>query len=170
LADNRASQVSVHKDGRFEPAHAGPAALAGPIGPAGKGGGMGGKSDGLMMRMPNAMALGDFVGDLRRGLKIRQADLALRAGVSRQWIVAFEQGKPTLEVGLVLRTLETLGLEVEIKPRDPPPAWMIKLAREAQAKQYALQVRRRARRRTQREAERLNRLAMNAPKGVVDWD
>jgi HTH-type transcriptional regulator/antitoxin HipB len=82
---------------------------------------MGSKSDGLVMRAPNAMTLGGFVCDLRRGLKIRQADIALRAGVSRQWIVAFEQGKPTLEVGLVLRTLETLGLEVEIKPLDPPP-------------------------------------------------
>jgi hypothetical protein len=47
---------------------------------------------------------------------------------------------------------------------------MIKLAREAQAKQYAIQARRRARRRTRREAERLNRMAANAPKGVVDWD
>ena len=124
----------------------------------------------LVMAAPNAMALGDFVGTLRRGLKIRQADLALRAGVSRQWIVAFEQGKPTLEVGLVLRTLETLGLEIEISPRDPPPAWMIKLAREAQAKQYAIQARRRARRKTRREAERLNRLAMNAPRVFVDLE
>ena len=126
---------------------------------------MGGRDDGLTMRAPNAMALGGFVADLRRGLKIRQADLALRAGVSRQWVVAMEQGKPTLEVGLVLRTLETLGLEVTVRPLDPPPAWMIKLAREAQAKQYAIQVRRRARRRLRREAERLNRLAQNAPKG-----
>jgi HTH-type transcriptional regulator/antitoxin HipB len=123
---------------------------------------MAGKTDGLTMPTPNSMALGGFVCDLRRGLKIRQADLALRAGVSRQWIVALEQGKPTLEVGLVLRTLETLGLDVTLTPADPPPAWMIKLAREAQAKQYAIAARR-------REAERLNRLAMNAPKSVA-WD
>ncbi len=136
-----------------------------------RGNGFGGKAadDGLAMRTPNAMALGGFVADLRRSLKIRQADLALRAGVSRQWVVAMEQGKPTLEVGLVLRTLETLGLEVAVKPRDPPPTWMIKLAREAQAKQYAVQARRRARRRTRREVERLNRLAANAPKGV-EWE
>ncbi len=125
--------------------------------------------EGLAMPTPNIMALGDAICDLRRGLKIRQADLALRAGVSRQWIVALEQGKPTLEVGLVLRTLETLGLAVTLTPADPPPAWMIKLAREAQAKQYAIAARRRARRRMRREAERLNRLAQNAPKSVP-WD
>lgn len=123
----------------------------------------------LALETPNSMALGGAVGDLRRGLKIRQADLALRAGVSRQWIVALEQGKPTLEVGLVLRTLETLGLAVTLTPADPPPAWMIKLVGEAQAKQYAVAARRRARRRTRREAERLNRLALNAAKSVP-WD
>ncbi len=127
---------------------------------------MRGRVQGLAMPAPNIAALGGFVAELRRSLKIRQADLALRAGVSRQWIVAMEQGKPTLEVGLVLRTLETLGLEVSVAPLDPPPAWMIKLAREAQAKQYAIQMRRRARRRTRREAERMNRLAANVPKSV----
>ena len=128
-----------------------------------------GTSDDLRMATPNSMALGGFVCTLRRGLKIRQADLALRAGVSRQWIVALEQGKPTLEVGLVLRTLETLGLAVHVTPLDPPPAWMIKLSREAQAKQYAIAARRRAKRRMRREAERLNRLALNAV-GSVSWD
>ena len=123
----------------------------------------------LAMETPNSMTLGGAVCDLRRSLKIRQADLALRAGVSRQWIVALEQGKPTLEVGLVLRTLETLGLAVTLAPVDPPPTWMIKLAREAQAKQHAIAARRRARRRLRREAERLNRLARNAPKSVP-WD
>ena len=82
---------------------------------------MAGTIEDLKMETPNSMALGGFVCNLRRGLKIRQADLALRAGVSRQWIVALEQGKPTLEVGLVLRTLETLGLEVSVTPVDPPP-------------------------------------------------
>ncbi len=130
---------------------------------------MRGRGEALAMPAPNIAALGGFVADLRRSLQIRQADLALRAGVSRQWIVALEQGKPTLEVGLVLRTLETLGLEVAVTPLDPPPPWMIKLAREAQAKQYAIGARRRARRRTRREAERLNRLAANAPKSV-EWE
>ena len=72
------------------------------------------------MPAATAMDLAQIAGDLRRGLKIRQADLARRAGVSRQWIVAMEQGKPTLEVGLVLRTLEVLGLELTLKPLDPP--------------------------------------------------
>ncbi|WP_158810896.1 helix-turn-helix domain-containing protein [Beijerinckia sp. L45] len=127
------------------------------------------KTETLSMPTPNSMVLGSFVCDLRRSLKIRQADLAQRAGVSRQWIVALEQGKPTLEVGLVLRTLETLGLDVTLTPVDPPPAWMLKLSRAAQAKQAAVAARRRAKRRTRREAERLNRLALNAV-GSVGWD
>jgi y4mF family transcriptional regulator len=118
----------------------------------------------------NSMDFGHIAADVRRARKIRQADLALRAGVSRQWIVALEQGKPTLEIGLVLRALETLGLEIDVKPIDPPPAWMIKLHREAQAKAYAIQARRRARRKTRREAERLRKLAANAPKVRVDWE
>lgn len=119
-------------------------------------------------RAATAMDFAQIAGDLRRGLKIRQADLARRAGVSRQWIVAMEQGKPTLEVGLVLRTLEVLGLELTLKPLDPAPAWMIKALRDAQQKRYEIQCRRRARRKTKREAERLRRLAANATKGWVE--
>ena len=43
--------------------------------------------------------LAEFVGELRAGLEIPQARLAARAGVSRQWLVALEQGRPTLEAG-----------------------------------------------------------------------
>lgn len=124
----------------------------------------------LAMTAPNSSALGGFIGDLRRSLKIRQSDVARRAGVSRQWIGALEQGKPTLELGLVLRTLEVLGLEITLHPIDPLPPWMVKHARDAQAKQFALQARRRARRKTRRELARLNTLAMNAPKVVVDLE
>jgi y4mF family transcriptional regulator len=110
------------------------------------------------------MELAGIVADLRRGLKIRQADLARRVGVSRQWIVAMEQGKPSVEIGLVLRTLETLGLECVLTPIDPSPPWIIRALRDAQQKSYALQARRRARRKTRREAARLYRLTKNIPK------
>ena len=48
----------------------------------------------------------------RRQLKLRQIELAKEAKVGREWLVDLEHGKPTVELGLVLRTLETLGLEV----------------------------------------------------------
>jgi len=43
-----------------------------------------------------------------------QAELASRAGVTRQWIIAVERGKPTAEVGAVLRTITALGLVADI--------------------------------------------------------
>lgn len=111
------------------------------------------------MRVTRSVAVGDFVDDLRRSLKIRQSDLAVRAGVGRQWIVALEQGKPSLELALVLRALLTLGLELELKPSARLPAWIIRAQHESERRRWAIA----QRRRTRREAQRLARLAANLP-------
>lgn len=58
-----------------------------------------------------------LVRDRRKQLKLSQMELARRAGVSRQWIVDLERGKPTAEVSLVLRTLAAAGLHLDA--RDP---------------------------------------------------
>jgi HTH-type transcriptional regulator/antitoxin HipB len=50
----------------------------------------------------------------RQDLGLTQAALAERTGISRKWIYQFESGKPTAELGLVLRVLEALGLILEI--------------------------------------------------------
>ena len=50
----------------------------------------------------------------RRALGLDQAGLAARVGVQRQWIIKIESGKSTAEVGLVLRTFNALGLQVEV--------------------------------------------------------
>ena len=49
-----------------------------------------------------------------------QTALAERVGVSRQWVAGIERGKPRAELGMVLRTLEILDLEVtiEVNGRD----------------------------------------------------
>ena len=39
----------------------------------------------------------------RRTLGLSQAQVAMRAGVSRKWLSEFEQGKVKAELGLVLR-------------------------------------------------------------------
>ena len=52
----------------------------------------------------------------RKDLRMNQADLARRAGVSRKWIYEFEAGKPTAELGLVLRVLGVLGLDLSVAP------------------------------------------------------
>jgi HTH-type transcriptional regulator/antitoxin HipB len=43
-----------------------------------------------------------------------QAELALRAGVSRKWIYEFEAGKPNAELGLIIRVMEALGFQLEL--------------------------------------------------------
>ena len=50
----------------------------------------------------------------RKDLGLSQADLAARVGVSRAWINAVEAGKPSVELGLVLRLLDHLGLRLDL--------------------------------------------------------
>ncbi len=50
----------------------------------------------------------------RTDLAISQAELAKRAGVSRKWVYEFEAGKPTAELGLLLRVLDVLNLDLNL--------------------------------------------------------
>jgi HTH-type transcriptional regulator / antitoxin HipB len=50
----------------------------------------------------------------RADLGISQNELARRAGVSRKWIYEFEAGKPAVELALVLRVLDALGLTLDL--------------------------------------------------------
>lgn len=58
----------------------------------------------------------------RRGLS--QAELATRAGVSRQWVVTVEQGRTNgLEVGLLMRALDALDASLTVRDdleNEPP--------------------------------------------------
>lgn len=74
----------------------------------------------------------------RRQLKLRQVELAREARVGREWLVELEHGKPTVELGLVLRTLETLGLEVTVRAGATPPKWTLPLTADAERRAAAL--------------------------------
>jgi len=50
----------------------------------------------------------------RQDLGLSQVELAGKAGVSREWINAFEGGKATVEFGLVIRVLDALRLRLHI--------------------------------------------------------
>lgn len=50
----------------------------------------------------------------RLDLGISQAELAKRVGVSRKWVVEFEASKLSVELGLVMRVLDELGLVLDI--------------------------------------------------------
>jgi transcriptional regulator with XRE-family HTH domain len=44
-----------------------------------------------------------------------QAALAKKAGTSRKWLVEVERGKPGAEIGLILRTLKSLEISIEVE-------------------------------------------------------
>ena len=56
--------------------------------------------------------LGMVIRDRRKELGLDQGALASRIGVSRQWVGEVEKGKPRAEVGLILRALRVLDVEL----------------------------------------------------------
>jgi HTH-type transcriptional regulator / antitoxin HipB len=57
----------------------------------------------------------------RLDLGLSQAQVAKRVGVSRKWIVEFEAGKPSAELGLALRVLDELGLALDVSRQVEAP-------------------------------------------------
>jgi HTH-type transcriptional regulator/antitoxin HipB len=57
--------------------------------------------------------LGAVIRDRRKQLKLNQAGLANKIGVSRQWLIDLEHGHPRAELGLVLRVLDALGINLD---------------------------------------------------------
>ena len=63
-------------------------------------------------------AIGHAIRTRRQELALTQSDLARKMGVSRQWLVAVEQGKPGAELGLILRAFNVLRMSVRLVPYD----------------------------------------------------
>jgi HTH-type transcriptional regulator/antitoxin HipB len=67
---------------------------------------------------------GALITHRRRALGLDQASLAKKAGVSRLWINQVERGKPGASLGLILRALAVLGVELtadaSVVPGDVP--------------------------------------------------
>jgi HTH-type transcriptional regulator/antitoxin HipB len=76
------------------------------------------------MRIRTPADLGALIRDHRTRLGLDQKSLAQKVGVSRQWIVEVEKGKPRAAIGLLLRTVDALGLLLDAdkpglgKPKD----------------------------------------------------
>lgn len=64
----------------------------------------------------NCRDFGLVVQDIRKRAALTQAEVAERAGVSRLWLSQMENGKPTVELGKVLRVLDVLGHGVLVRP------------------------------------------------------
>lgn len=63
--------------------------------------------------------LGAAIRDRRRRVGLEQRVLAQKVGVSRQWVIEVERGKPGAEIGLILRTLAALGIAVRVGDEQP---------------------------------------------------
>jgi HTH-type transcriptional regulator/antitoxin HipB len=75
----------------------------------------------MFIRTP--VDLGAIIRERRRQLGLGQAELAERIGVSRQWIIGVERGRARAEIGLLLRTLDTLSIRLnaatDMSPAKP---------------------------------------------------
>ena len=58
--------------------------------------------------------LGLVIRAVRKSTQVRQDDLAAMVGVSRQFTVDVEKGKPTVQMARVLRLLKELGVELSV--------------------------------------------------------
>lgn len=75
-----------------------------------------------------ARSIRDFAAAVRgrrRDLGMSQADLATQAGVSRKWIYEFEAGKPNAELGLILRVMDALGIQLELSVDEQARATVV---------------------------------------------
>ena len=71
------------------------------------------------MNIRSARDLGLLVREARRVRRLTQMQLATKAGVGRDWIIALEKGNRGAEMGRVLRTLRVLECTVEIGYKAP---------------------------------------------------
>jgi HTH-type transcriptional regulator / antitoxin HipB len=70
----------------------------------------------MIIRTP--AELGTLIRNRRQKLGLNQASLSETIGVSRLWLNEIEKGKPRAEIGLVLRTLDALGITVTASTPD----------------------------------------------------
>ncbi len=67
------------------------------------------------MLIRNPTDLGAFIRERRMKLGLDQAELAEKAGTSRKWLIEVERGKPRAAIGLILRTLRSLEISVDLQ-------------------------------------------------------
>ncbi len=67
----------------------------------------------MLIRTPTD--LGAVIRDYRHRRGLDQNALAKKIGVSRQWVIEVEKGKPRAEIGLVLRALLALNIALSIE-------------------------------------------------------
>lgn len=90
--------------------------------------------------------IGALIRARRRAMKLTQAQLAEIVGVSRLWINQAERGKPGAGMGLVLRTLVVVGVNLswsvpgdDRNPEGPrPPSDIDRILEDARGKKHTM--------------------------------
>jgi len=57
--------------------------------------------------------LGAVIRDRRKQLELDQAAFARKIGVSRQWVIDVEKGHARAQLGLVLRAIDALNIQLD---------------------------------------------------------
>lgn len=68
----------------------------------------------------NPSAIGEAVRDARKGMGLRQDELAAVAGVGVRFLVELERGKPTVQLDRTLAVLAAVGLDLAVVARQIP--------------------------------------------------
>lgn len=78
--------------------------------------------------------LGLVIRAVRKDAGVRQDDLAGVVGVSRQFAIDAERGKPTIQLAKVLRLLEELGVELSVELGEGAVRELERIAAKRQAR------------------------------------
>lgn len=68
----------------------------------------------------NPEQLGRAIRLKRKEKSLSQSALAGRLGVGRKWVIGIESGNPKAELGLILKTLDALGLRASLSEKSQP--------------------------------------------------
>ena len=68
----------------------------------------------------NPEQLGRAIRLKRKERSLSQSTLAARLGVGRKWVIGIESGNPKAELGLILKTLDALGLRASLSEGGQP--------------------------------------------------
>ncbi len=72
----------------------------------------------MQIHLTSVQSAGVAIRTLRKRAGIRIDDFALTAGVSKQFMTDLENGKPTVQMGMVLSMLQRLGVRVRLDLPD----------------------------------------------------
>ncbi len=97
----------------------------------------------MRIPVPTPSDLGIVIRALRKSAAVRQDDLAASVGVSTQFASDAEHGKPTAQVGLLMKPLEELGGRLEVDVPDHLRPMVAELHQRFVAQQGRHQKRRR---------------------------